>query len=222
MPAWKTFDENTADALKEHLGDAAVSTVGISGPLFDGSNSVLIAPTLQKGAAFVITARAKQKPAVDARPTPSLQIVEPLPPEPVIEGEAPVLFAPEPLPAPALEQWVEDEPVPAQESPSVESEADETADLTFGPTTWERAEVADPVSIPIEPEGHSEIRSSDPEVWDLPSEAPPQRWTDEIVAPPSEDDRHVATGFLGLDDYVEDEEEIARAKRPWWKKIFTD
>lgn len=221
MPAWKTFDESTADALKEHLGEAAISTEDVSGPLFDGSNSVLIAPTLQKGAAFVITARAKQKPAGDARPTP-LQALEPFPPQPVIAAEAPAVYTPEPVSAPAPTEWVAEEQVPAQESGSVESEADETADLTFGPTSWERAEVTDPVSIPTEPEVHSETMSSDPEVWDLPSEAPPQRWTDEIVAPPSEDDRHVATGFLGLDDYVEDEEEVARAKRPWWKKIFTD
>ena len=220
MPAWKTFDENTADALKEYLGDAAVSTVDISGPLFDGSNSVLIAPTLQKGAAFVITARAKQKSTVDAGPAAQMQTVEPLPPEPVAEPSE--VLEPEPVPAPSPAEVVSIESAGAHESVSAGSEADETADLTFGPTTWERAEVADPVSISIEPEGQSEIRSSDPEVWDLPSEAPPQRWTDELVAPPSEDDHHIATGFLGLDDYVEDEEEVARAKRPWWKKIFTD
>ncbi len=36
---------------------------------------------------------------------------------------------------------------------------------------------------------------------------------------PKEKRNYVATGFLGLDELVEEEPEVAR---PWWKRIFLD
>lgn len=212
-PAWKTFDEQTAIALKNRVNESSVLLQSITEPLFTGGDSVVIAPTLQKGAALVITARRKMMP---------------------VEVEEPVHFAPlvEEIAAPhaSNEQPVELDHValdPAAMEPPP-AEAQPVSEFTFGPTTWERA---DAVEIPGElasPE--RETRSDDPEIWDLPSQAAAEAPTKEIAGeqvqtPAStgwEEEHYVATGFLGLEDYVEDEQEIARAKRPWWKRIFKD
>jgi hypothetical protein len=221
-PAWKTFDEQTAAALKDRIDEASVSVESITQPLFSDGDSVVIAPTLQKGAALVITARRKMAP---------ITVEEPAQFSPLIEEIA----SPEILPAPDVEEIAASEapePVVTPEETAIEATATGTSspesEFTFGPTTWERVdEVEAPAEFtPIE----REIHSTDPEIWDLPSQAPPSPPIEEVasertVAPKNaewEEERYVATGFLGLDDYVEDEEEIRRAKRPWWKRIFTD
>lgn len=214
-PAWKTFDESTASALRNRL-ETGVSVESIAQPLFAEGDSVVIAPTLQKGAALVITARRKAAPA----------IVEEAPHfTPLIEEIA----APEVSLSPSIEQPGEPAVIPevvALDPPPAEAPPPLT-EFTFGPTTWERV---DDVDVPAEfAEPVRETRVSDPEIWDLPSKKPEPSASDEVgfdqaPAIPNnqwEEERYVATGFLGLENYVEDDREIARAKRPWWKRIFS-
>jgi hypothetical protein len=234
--AWKTFDETTAAALKQRVAENAVSVDPQPRPLFDGGDSVVIAPTLQKGAALVIIARKKTTTPV---------IEEPPAPEPLatIVEDSPA--AEEPL-ASVIEQSPEEVAEPAfaatdtgadftaanpEPKVQLESTVSPPDEFTFGPTTWERADEVEPLPEPSE--SRWESRSTDPGIWDIPSQAPSQPWPEESQpqepsfenAPTFEESRgghYVASGFLGLDDYAEDEEEIARAKRPWWKRIFTD
>ncbi len=183
MPAWKTYDEATADALKEHFGNPNLATEVVAHPLFEGGDSVVLAPTLQKGAVLVITARKKAAQIIEERPV-------------ALEESTPAAL---------------DEP---QEEP------------TFGPTTWERTEQGE---SPLElAETEFQDNSANPGVWDLPS-PPPELAGPSVSRQESAQElgraskqHYVATGFLGLDDYAEDEEELARARRPWWKKIFID
>jgi hypothetical protein len=228
MPAWKTFDDATAAALKEHLGDANLSVETRSRPLFDGGDSVVVAPTLQKGAALVITTRRKPAPkrVEPARPLdqPAGEELEKLPEEAELSaGQA------------SIGGTALDAPVP-QAVEVQESEPDGTAELAFGPTTWERAEGLETSPGVDTPDFARPTASTDPEIWDLPSEAPlPNQLGSDKMSSESENhswpiaepalppERHyVASGFLGLGDYAEDEEELARQKRPWWKRIFTD
>lgn len=216
-PAWKTFDEGTAAALKDRLDEGSVLVESGTQPLFADGDSVVIAPTLQKGAALVITAR-KKAPAdpVEEEPVQFAPLVE-------------EIAAPEASTEVAVE--VEAKPVITAEAPAMESPptvAHQDTESTFGPTTWERVDEveAPPEFTPLE----RETQSTDPEIWDLPSQAPPRVPIEEVTleqtAVPTNsewtEERYVATGFLGLEDYVEDEEEAARAKRPWWKRIFSD
>ena len=215
--AWKTFDESTAAALKERVDEGAVSVESQPRPLFDGGDSVVIAPTLQKGAALVIIARKK---------TTALAVAEPPAPEPVatLVEESPASEGP----TAAIEESSQTvaEPDFAKPEPALEPAA--ATEFTFGPTTWERADEVGPLPEPAD--SHWEPRSADPEIREVPSQAPPDSWPEAVLlqepsieTPPESPDRHyVATGFLGLDDYAEDEEEIARTRRPWWKRIFTD
>lgn len=216
MPAWKTFDESTAAALKDQVGATSVTVETISQPLFADGDTVVVAPTLQKGAALVITARKKLTPAKLDEPAQFSPLIEAIA-VPEATRDLTVEFAPKPVVSPE-EELIE------RPQPDVTAESE----FTFGPTTWERA---DEPESPVEfnpPE--QETRSTDPEIWDLPSHAPPQPLSksnirEEIPVEANnewEEERYVATGFLGLEDYVEDEQEILRAKRPWWKRIFSD
>ncbi|MDT8069733.1 MAG: hypothetical protein ROO76_16345 [Terriglobia bacterium] len=234
MPAWKTFDDQTATALKQRLDENDVSIQALSQPLFEHRDSVVVAPTLQKGAALVITARRKTpvsavpvlEPTADANPM--IESVRPEPAPPESESSLPPV-AESVIPIQHQAQLKETESAPSTEQ--------SPAEFIFGPTTWERPEIFEPV--PTESRVEHETSGTDPALWDIPSEAIPQPdgnieteipWHDAIQSEPPvietspvwDDDRHVATGFLGLDDYVEDEEEVARSKRPWWKKIFSD
>jgi hypothetical protein len=110
----------------------------------------------------------------------------------------------------------------------------------FGPTTWERIESAELEALPEDPLVFESELSAAPrfEPTIEPPEAPrvqaPEpgspinRPATQLPAAPVESPRppaerhYVATGFLGLDETVEDEEDIAREKRPWWKKMFLD
>jgi hypothetical protein len=214
-PDWKTFDETTAAALRDRIENSGVSVGNLTKPLFADGDTVVIAPTLQKGAALVITARKKATvPAEEPVHYSPLveEIAEPTAPGtiPVIVDALPTSMDTEPEVALPLTETVDKEPGP-----------------TFGPTTWERVgEVETPTEFA---ELQHETRSIDPEVWDLPSQAAPQPPPVDVTpqenqAPNSDwaEERFVATGFLGLEDYVEDEEEILKAKRPWWKRIFSD
>ncbi len=217
-PDWKTFDEPTAEALKSRIDDGGVSVGALTKPLFDDGDTVVIAPTLQKGAALVITARKK---------TTATPVEQPVHYSPLVEEIA----APTVAGTIAAEIEVVPQPTDIDKGSEVAvpliGTFDKEPEPTFGPTTWERA---DEVDTPTEfAQSQPETRGSDPEVWDLPSQAPPQPAT--VEGSPEEDqrptsdwaeERFVATGFLGLEDYVEDDEEILRAKRPWWKRIFSD
>lgn len=215
--AWKTFDERTATALKYLVVEGSVSVEGITGPLFADGDSVVIAPTLQKGAALVITARRKASSVTVEEPAQFSPLIEEIA-APEASTTAFVALTPEPVVTP--EQTVAD-PRPT-DSPRHESE------VTFGPTTWERA---DEVELPTNFASlERDTLSTDPEIWDLPSQAPSISATEQVTSKQTpvaansgwEEERYVATGFLGLEDYVEDEQEILRAKRPWWKRIFSD
>ncbi len=216
MPGWKTFDAHTAAALRERIEEPEVSVETISRPLFADEDSVVIAPTLQKGAALVITARKKAAPAAVEEPAHFAPLIEEIA-APETPSPAAVELAPEPLvtPEPVIEADIADTPR-------------EDSEFNFGPTTWERVDEVD--TLAEYSVAQRDARSTDPEIWDLPSEAAPQTPVKEVVSetpaipanPQWGEERYVATGFLGLDDYVEDEQEIARARRPWWKRIFAD
>lgn len=215
-PDWKTFDETTAAALKEHVENSGVSMGNLSEPLFADGDTVVVAPTLQKGAALVITARKKATAAPAEEPVHYSPLVEEIA-EPTVPGTIPIVVdvLPEPI-----------DGEPEISLPPTEI-FDNVPEPTFGPTTWERV---DEVETPTEfTEPQHETRSVDPAVWDLPTQAPPQPAPVEVSqgenpVPNSDwaEERFVATGFLGLEDYVEDEEEILKAKRPWWKRIFSN
>ncbi len=215
-PAWKTFDEQTAAALRGHVDEGTVSVENSTQPLFADGDSVVIAPTLQKGAALVITARKKMAPVTVEEPAQFAPLIEEIA-APEASTKVPAEFTPESVPPP--EAPIEPRPTEA---------AQQESEFTFGPTTWERVdEVQAPAEfMPIE----RETRSTDPEIWDLPLQAPPRPPAEDVAPEPIpvatnrewEEERYVATGFLGLGDYVEDEQEILRAKRPWWKRIFSD
>lgn len=215
-PGWKTFDETTADALKDRAEDGGVSVGPLTKPLFADGDTVVVAPTLQKGAALVITARKKATSTPADEPVHYSPLVEEIA-EPTVPGVNPAVID-------AMAEAIDEEPeinVPLTATP------DEEPEPTFGPTTWERVDEVEPPTEFTQP-AH-ETSSIDPEIWDLPSQAPPQPAPAEAStqgnpAPNSDwaEERFVATGFLGLEDYVEDEEEILKAKRPWWKRIFTD
>jgi hypothetical protein len=168
---------------------------------------------LQKGAALVITAQKKTPQAPTVEPVHYSALIEEIA-EPAVPSAIPVIDAvPE-----VMDQHLELAFPPA-------APAYQEPEPTFGPTTWERV---DEIEAPVEfTEPQRETRSIEPEVWDLPSQAPPQpapaKLSPEENRVPNSDwaeERFVATGFLGLEDYVEDEEEILKAKRPWWKRIF--
>ncbi len=129
--------------------------------------------------------------------------------------------------------------VPPDSTYTVEEEAPE--EEFFGPTSWERVESAE---AQLEPAPASEIPVRDeldstshatPDLTGVPSL--PESFTNASYAnpnpvtkappaatqtPAAPERRYVATGFLGLDETVEDEEDLAREKRPWWKKLFID
>ena len=119
-------------------------------------------------------------------------------------------------------------------------ERQEPEEEFFGPTTWERVESAE---AELEPASPSELPTRDeldstsyaaPDLTGVPSL--PEPVTNAPVAKPAPvpkapaatqtptlpERRYVATGFLGLDETFEDEEDVAREKRPWWKRLFID
>jgi len=216
MPAWKTFDESTAAALKDQVGATSVTVETISQPLFADGDSIVIAPTLQKGAALVITARKKLMPADLQEPAQFPPLIEAIA-APEASRALSVEFAHQPVASPE-EELIE------RPQPDVTAESE----FTFGPTTWERADEPE-TTVELNPP-EQETRSTDPEIWDLLSQAPLQPPSESAIREQTpveannewEEERYVATGFLGLEDYVEDEQEISRAKRPWWKRIFSD
>ena len=211
-PDWKTFDETTAAALKDRVENSGVSVSTLTKPLFADGDTVVIAPTLQKGAALVITARKMTTPVPTDEPVHYSALVEEIA-EPSAPGTIPVVL--------------DVVPEPMDKEPEVAETSDKEPEPTFGPTTWAQA---DEVETPAEStQSQHEPHGVDPEVWDSPTQAPPQPATVEVSpeenqVPGSDwaEERFVATGFLGLEDYVEDEEEVLKAKRPWWKRIFSD
>lgn len=130
-----------------------------------------------------------------------------------------------PQPQPAYE--------PIEEA-SPELVSSEVEDDFFGPTSWDRLEIEIPVEephsgnfTPAQQESSFELAQVAP-VYHAPEpdetasfELPPV--PEQTTPPPAAREKHyVATGFLGLDETVEDEEDLAREKRPWWKRLFLD
>lgn len=130
-------------------------------------------------------------------------------------------------------------PVIAEAVGSISPEvADEPEEEFFGPTTWERIDNPEgEVNFPVHsglpaPSEREELTTATADLTGVPSLPEPSpvetrvNTAPEAVLPPTPKitpERHyVATGFLGLDETVEDEEDLAREKRPWWKKLFID
>ena len=126
-PAWKTLDEPTAAALRDHVEDIGVTVGPLTKPLFADGDSVVIAPTLQKGAALVITARTKATLVKADEPVHFSPLVE--------EIATPGAWNAVPIELHAEADTVVEEP--ANALPSTEVPHQE-AELTFGPTTWDR------------------------------------------------------------------------------------
>jgi len=140
-------------------------------------------------------------------------------------------------------------PAPLYDEPTLSSETDTdsasameetTEEDFFGPTTWERIENAE-IELPplVSPETSRAEREQEvapaPDLTGIPSLPEPvtnvpyvnSKATEELPsAPPAPkpapERQYIATGFLGLDETVEDDEDRAREKRPWWKKLFID
>jgi hypothetical protein len=237
MPAWKVFDEETASELRSRVSGDPEVIVNQGRAALDGGDAVILAPTKHRGVTMLITARRK-----------SAGVIEPTAEIPVEQAET---FSPvyEPLFEEAVPAEHFESTPPAEKSADETQEftpltgpvvQDESEEEFFGPTSWERMEDS---SLPEqEAKFPAATDSADEEVVgnfeptasleiapDAQVAAPPYGEDFAIreeAAPPVQkvaSERHyVATGFLGLDETVEDEEDLAREKRPWWKKIFLD
>lgn len=197
MPGWRVKDEATAATLATHIGENEISVVTEPGTKLNGG-AVILAPTRHDGTVLLITARPR--PLVHESRSFADPVVTPTQATPV-----------------ATEIETEE----------TESYPEETY---FGPTSWDRAEQIE--SLPVFENSLAPVESVPPleaeSVLQVPTEPPithePAPTLDPMpVLPPKSRDRHyVATGFLGLEDSTEDDEDLARDKRPWWKKIFSD
>jgi hypothetical protein len=210
MPIWKVYDEETASELKSRISGNPEVLVEERPAVLDARDAVILTPTAHKGVTMLITVR--RKPETISEQLPAFET-------------APSV---EPIEEPAPAQWVD-------ETPSMSA----TEEEFFGPTTWERVEQQDPADFAFESREVAEQISEEyvepemaPEEAVEPDYAPPISYTEVVepepiqqIAPPVKETRerhYVATGFLGLDETVEDDEDLARAKRPWWKKLFVD
>jgi hypothetical protein len=210
MPAWKVYDEETAAELKSRLPENSAVSVETRAALLDGENTVILVPTAHKGVTMLITARRKPASTLEQRP--------------IIHDELPSLAESS-----------------SQSTTAVSPDAD--VEDFFGPTTWERIEHSELEAVPFEPietvtqdkEPETVFENSSPRVEtpapvSTPVYEPEQLEPEPIVEvsaqpvpPKNVRERHyIATGFLGLEESVEDDEDIAREKRPWWKKLFID
>jgi len=209
MPTWKVYDEETASELKSRISGNPEVSVEERPAVLDARDAVILAPTAHKGVTMLITVR--RKPETVSQQPPAFNTAQPT----------------EPIEEPTQVQWVE-------ETPPMRASEEEF----FGPTTWERVEQQDPADFAFESREVAEQTSVkvEPEAARIEavehSFAPRVNYTEIIgpesiqqIAPPAKETRerhYIATGFLGLDETVEDDEDLARAKRPWWKRLFVD
>jgi hypothetical protein len=200
MPAWKTLDETTAAEIKSRIPGEPAVYLDPKSLVLDGNDAVLLAPTSHRGITMLITVRRKLESASSVADTPAPAAVSEIV-DPPIEAEPPVA-----TPEPVI--------------------SNETSDEFFGPTSWRAIEQFPdedfstlPESEPVASEAAAEIAP----VENAPVTPKPQV-AQHAPAPTSRTpERHyVATGFLGLDEVVEDDEDLARQQRPWWKRMFLD
>lgn len=201
MAAWRTFDESTAKELRKHVWDGEIEALQSPGLLFQEQSSIVVVPSAKKGVALVITGRRRAAHAIEA---PS--VVEP---QAVAKEDSEFQIAPETWDAPAFDLASEAPPAES-ESPFSQTDSSELK-ATVEPEIVERCAEEPLIEVPKIPEFEETA----------PAESAPGPQIEE--APEAErEDHYVATGFLGLVDRVEDEEEAEREKRPWWKRIFSD
>jgi hypothetical protein len=237
MPAWKVFDEETASEVRSRVSGDPEIIVTEGRTALDGGDAVILAPTTHRGVTMLITVQRKSAGVIELPAgTPSAQ-PETFSPihEPEIEEE---VLGEHFAPSSPVEKSADEtqELTPLTES-AVKGEPEEEF---FGPTTWERMEASDlpelgdkfPAATDSADQAVVEnfaIATPQGTATDAQVETPPNvegRAAREETPPPAQkvaSERHyVATGFLGLDETVEDEEDLAREKRPWWKKLFLD
>jgi hypothetical protein len=236
MPAWKVFDEETASELRSRVSGQPEVITSEQRAVLDGGDAVVLAPTAHKGVVMLVTARRKSASVFDRQAEVSVEDTDTLPSAPEPSFEQPAQLALERIEAFAPVK--ETAPPPPEVVPTPVSE--ETEDEFFGPTTWERIETSeiepglpDPPDTVVPTVGEDETpeleqRSVSPvqvdEALSLKERATPEP-VEETTSPArtKTPGRHsVATGFLGLDETTEDDEDLAREKRPWWKKLFID
>lgn len=208
MTAWKVFDEETASELRSRVSaDPEILREGGACGL-DGGDAVILAPTAHKGVTMLITARRKMATATERLPA----------------FEA----------LPAIQPRGETAPVAVPEEAASRGE---TGEEFFGPTTWERLEHSDLADHAYEStEAIEQVGKEYREISRIETAGPtdhPSHYAEvaqpepiQQIAPPLPTETHrrhyVATGFLGLDETLEDDEDLVREKRPWWKKLFLD
>ncbi len=193
MPGWRVQDETTAAMLATHVGSQDISVV--EEPRIDlQGGAVVLAPTRHEGTVLLITATPRS--VKYSAPAPEVMNVTP--------NRTDVLF---------------------------ETEASEPEETYFGPTNWDRTQeidtlpVFDNPSVPAEASepilrNEETLQVSPPA--SVPSDPVPTLEAVPALPPKVHERQYVATGFLGLEDSAEDDEDLARDKRPWWKRIFTD
>src|SRR5512141_1324646 len=59
MPAWKVSDERTASELRSRIGENTSVEIDSRSVALDGSDAVILAPTVHKGVTMLITARRR-------------------------------------------------------------------------------------------------------------------------------------------------------------------
>jgi len=228
MPTWRTLDDETAAELRKHFAEDHLVTTTAS-RTFESGSAVVLAPTSHNGEVMLITARRRSTPVFDQVPELPLEASEPFVttiPETLIEEPAETYFGPT-----TWERIEEQQTSFEEESPetSAEQQTPIAADRVY-PTepALPRWEELPPPQRSIEP-SYLDYRP-EPEAFQSVAEdnqaaepQPPLASTPETSATPPQRERHyIASGFLGLEESVEDDDDIAREKRPWWKKIFSD
>lgn len=228
MATWQTMDEETADELRKQFAeDQVVSTA--SSRIFESGNAVILAPTSHAGEVMLITTRRRPAPVLDPVPEKQFEANEPFIatiPDTQVEEPSEDYFGPT-----TWERIEEQEPASFEEESS-ETYADQTPvapDRIYPaePTLPRWEELAPPARdvAPSYLEYRPEPGAYEPvaEQKQIDESQPPVASIPATPATPPQHERHyIASGFLGLEESVEDDEDIAREKRPWWKKIFSD
>ena len=227
MATWQTMDQETADELRRQFSEDQV-VPSASSRVFESGNAVILAPTSHAGEVLLITARRQPVPQFESVSELPLEANEPFVatiPDTQVEEPAEAYFGP------TTWERIEEQEPPAFEERPLDTYADQQA-----PIASDRVYPAEP-ALPQWEEPPSPPRTPAPSYLDYRPEpetfeplAENKRIPQQPVAPiaetpatPPQRERHyIASGFLGLEESVEDDEDIAREKRPWWKKIFTD
>jgi hypothetical protein len=234
MPAWKVFDEETASELESRLGGNSSVVVDANTVPLNGESAVILAPTSHRGVTMLITAHRRQ---VSSSPQPvedhleQFAAEEPSPTaEPVVE--------PEQFFGPTTWERIENsevEPFPFESTGTItqpeERHISEPAAMIepvedfYRPPMSRTTEFRDDQAVqPVASVSEERPIVTRPEIVAPAPRSEKQLATSPDMPPksPTAERHYIASGFLGLEESVEDDDDRARETRPWWKRMFID